>query len=362
MTDSTAASDSKHGTIRFEDLGEPVQRLLKSLKGNVSEADMALLEYVSVKDMAKIYSEMSTDRHAEEIWEELRAALEERRERAAKKDAELLAKQKALEQQEAEEAEKRRLQEEEDERARQAAEEAKRRRKEERQRRREEEAAAAEAAALAEQEAAEEAAALAEEEARREKAERKRKRREARARELQEEQAALEAERARQKAKRSANQQKDWTDYVQSHPLEFPSTTAAVEEKVIEQEKVQHLLNSPPRGDDALLRRTYTAKCPVCGERFSQPPRQWECPVCYRRKQLHVMVWQPDDDSSQCMLCGASIGYWRRHHCRSCGRLTCSRCCETRAMISGMGYTEPEKVCDDCAGLRTAPGVPSVKS
>ena len=41
-------------TIRFEDLGKPIQALLKGLKGGYTEEDMNLMEYVSVKDMAKV--------------------------------------------------------------------------------------------------------------------------------------------------------------------------------------------------------------------------------------------------------------------------------------------------------------------
>lgn len=71
------------GAIRLEDLGEPVQRLLQSLRNGYTEEDVALLGHASVKEMAKIHAEMSSDRHAEEIWAELRAALNARREAAA---------------------------------------------------------------------------------------------------------------------------------------------------------------------------------------------------------------------------------------------------------------------------------------
>lgn len=144
-------------TIRFEDLGAPVQKLLRSLKGGVapdgsvkaiSDADMSLLEYISVKDMAKIYTELGTDRAAEQIWIELKAALQERKEKQERKRAEQEGKLKEYERQQALAAE---------EAARIAAEEEeeKRKRKEERRKRKEEQAQreAEEAARIAEEEA-----------------------------------------------------------------------------------------------------------------------------------------------------------------------------------------------------------------
>ena len=82
-------------TIRFEDLGGPVQDLLKRVKG-VTDEDMQLFEFVSVKDMAKIYQEMGTDREATDIWDELKGALLARREKAEKKKRELERKEQDL--------------------------------------------------------------------------------------------------------------------------------------------------------------------------------------------------------------------------------------------------------------------------
>lgn len=363
---ATATAATAHGTIRFEDLGEPVQRLLRSIKGDVSDEDMALLEYVSVKDMAKIYSEMATDRHAEEIWEELRTALQARKEKMAKREVELAAKQEALEAEQAAEAQRMQQQLAEEEQERIAAEESRVRRREERRRRKAEKAAAAAAEEEAEQaaaqaaaeEAAEEAAAAAEEAERQRKAERKRKRREARARELQEEQDALAAERARHEAKKqqkSSNQQKDWSEYVQNHPLEYTQAAANASGEmpaVIEQKELQHTLNAPPVASEKLLSRTYTPTCPNCGCRFDRAPKEWNCPVCFKRSNKVVKVWQPDNGTNTCMMCKETIGWFSRHHCRNCGRLVCANCSEKRAVIQDLGYDSPVRVCFDCARLR----------
>ncbi|KPA86518.1 hypothetical protein ABB37_00664 [Leptomonas pyrrhocoris] len=365
LSSTTTAAAAAHGTIRFEDLGEPVQRLLRSIKGDVSDEDMALLEYVAVKDMAKIYSEMATDRHAEEIWDELRAALQARKEKMARREVELAAKQRALEEEQAAEAARLQQQLEEEEQERIAAEDARVRRREERRRRKAEKAAAAAAeeeaaeaaAAAAAEEAAEEAAAAAAEAERLKRAEKKRKRREARARELQEEQDALAAERAKHEAKKqqkSLNQKKDWSEYVQNHPLEYPQETEGGSQMpaVIAQKELQHTLNAPPVASEKLLHRTYTPMCPSCGSRFDHPPLEWNCPVCFKRYNKVVKVWQPDDDTTTCMMCKEPIGWWSRHHCRNCGRLVCANCSEKRAIIQDLGYDAPVRVCFDCARLR----------
>ncbi|KAH9601501.1 FYVE zinc finger [Trypanosoma melophagium] len=301
------------GTIRFEDLGEPVQRLLKSLKGGYTEEDMALLEYVSVKDMAKIYGEMYSDRHVEEIWRELRLALQTRREQAARREAELLSRQQRLELECAAEAAKMKEKEVRDEE------------KEEK----EEEAALQRAA---------------------ERAERRRRRREARARELQEEQDALAAERAKHEAatnNKKKSQKKAWEEYVANHPLEFNGEA----KQVIQQTHVEHTMKAPPQASSDLLNRTYTPKCPKCGTRFVTPPQQWECPLCFRRHRQRIKVWQPDDATGACMICHSPIGRFSRHHCRSCGRLVCNQCSDTRGVVPSLGFTEITKICDDCANM-----------
>ena len=244
-------------TIRFEDLGEPVQKLLKKVKGGVSDEDMALFEYVSVKDMAKIYSEMGSERHADEIWQELKNALLARREKAERKRRELEGRQAELEA-EAQNEEAERAAEEEA--ARQEAEE-RRRRKEERRRRREEEAAAAEEQARIDAEA--EAERLAQEEADR-KREEKRRKREAKRRALEEEQERLREEQEREKSKKSKNQKREWDDYVKAHPLDFAPDV----QQEIEQVRVEREIKPPPKADNDLLSRTYTPKCPNCAARM----------------------------------------------------------------------------------------------
>nr|CCC93014.1 unnamed protein product [Trypanosoma congolense IL3000] len=312
---------------------------------------MELLEYVSVMDMAKIYSEMATDNHAEKIWNELRSTLQERKEKLERRKAELLLQQQQREAEEERRLQEEKLQQEEEERKLREEEEERARQREARRKRREEELAAEEAAALAEQEAAEEAAALAREEERKRKEEKRRLRREARERELQAQQEALAAEEAERKKRRT--QKAAWEEYVANHPLEFCEV-----KQTIEQKKVQHQARAPPTTNKDILSRIYTPKCPECGMKYSLPPKMWECSNCFRTKQQHVKVWQPDNSTTVCMVCQGSIGWFSRHHCRNCGRLVCSKCSTSQAIIPSVGFNEAVKICDDCARKGNAPNAP----
>eukprot|EP00760_Papus_ankaliazontas_P018035 PhM_4_TR17417/c1_g1_i4/m.29416 len=328
---------SEHASkIRFEDLGAPVQKLLRSLKGGLSDEEMSLLEYVSVKDMAKIFNELGTNREAEQIWKELREALLERK---AKQDRKRLERDAAMQDLEAQqklaEEEAARIAAEE-EAARQQRKEERRRRKEEERLRREAEAAAEEEEARrqaeeqeaeeaarrreerrrkkAEEREAEEARLREEEEEAKRKEEKRRRKAEEKAKRLAEEQDRLNAERAQDESERhtrKSRKQKDaWDEYVKNHPLEFANADEEVE---IEQEKVERNMKPPPSATAELLNRVYTPKCPSCGAKYAKPPSEWDCPICARRLQLRIKCWQPDEEAKGCGICKTSVGRFSRH-------------------------------------------------
>eukprot|EP01083_Nonionella_stella_P217727 781489_1 len=44
--------------------------------------------------------------------------------------------------------------------------------------------------------------------------------------------------------------------------------------------------------------------------------------------------WIPDDDAPECMCCAAEFSFTtRRHHCRGCGVVVCSKCSRARAIL-----------------------------
>ncbi|ESL09328.1 rac serine-threonine kinase [Trypanosoma rangeli SC58] len=99
-----------------------------------------------------------------------------------------------------------------------------------------------------------------------------------------------------------------------------------------------------------VLRRVFTPKCSKCGVTFpaprrNLPPKRWDCPT----KGCGGKLWQPDDASQACDVCGASVARFTRHHCRRCGYLTCSKCLTFKTIFVGWSLTEKQRVCHRCA-------------
>ena len=61
-------------------------------------------------------------------------------------------------------------------------------------------------------------------------------------------------------------------------------------------------------------------------------------------------VWVPDTSSSTCQECRVKFSFVvRKHHCRACGRLLCSRCSQHQAALHYLGGTLG-RVCQACHG------------
>ncbi|XP_046357623.2 FYVE, RhoGEF and PH domain-containing protein 6-like isoform X4 [Haliotis rufescens] len=59
-------------------------------------------------------------------------------------------------------------------------------------------------------------------------------------------------------------------------------------------------------------------------------------------------LWVPDARVTMCQLClGEFTITWRRHHCRSCGRVVCGYCSDNKAPLRYLKY-KSSRVCDDC--------------
>eukprot|EP00117_Sycon_ciliatum_P039341 scpid34813/ scgid3675/ Lateral signaling target protein 2 homolog; Zinc finger FYVE domain-containing protein 28 len=63
----------------------------------------------------------------------------------------------------------------------------------------------------------------------------------------------------------------------------------------------------------------------------------------------HRPVWVPDDNTVACMGCEQPFTLVRRkHHCRSCGHVFCSRCSGHAIPLPHLQYNRPVRVCDSC--------------
>ncbi|CAL1540232.1 unnamed protein product [Lymnaea stagnalis] len=59
--------------------------------------------------------------------------------------------------------------------------------------------------------------------------------------------------------------------------------------------------------------------------------------------------WVPDGQSSYCELCSIKFTQLkRRHHCRMCGAVRCSKCCGNKIPLPQLGIEEAERVCESC--------------
>ncbi|XP_046401258.1 zinc finger FYVE domain-containing protein 9 isoform X2 [Ischnura elegans] len=61
--------------------------------------------------------------------------------------------------------------------------------------------------------------------------------------------------------------------------------------------------------------------------------------------------WVPDADAPACMLCMSKFTLIkRRHHCRACGKVLCSKCCSFKARLAYMDHSEA-RVCAPCQSI-----------
>ncbi|XP_053980102.1 1-phosphatidylinositol 3-phosphate 5-kinase [Hylaeus volcanicus] len=68
----------------------------------------------------------------------------------------------------------------------------------------------------------------------------------------------------------------------------------------------------------------------------------------YKDSQLRS-YWMPDSVSKQCYECGERFTtFRRRHHCRVCGQIFCSKCCSDQITGKIMGCTGDLRVCTYC--------------
>ncbi|KAI5367502.1 Putative FYVE zinc finger, Zinc finger, RING-type, Zinc finger, FYVE/PHD-type [Septoria linicola] len=72
-----------------------------------------------------------------------------------------------------------------------------------------------------------------------------------------------------------------------------------------------------------------------------------------RESDMVLPQWQPDHEVSKCPVCETDFSLWyRRHHCRKCGRVVCARCSPHRITIPRQYIVQPP----DLMGLYTDDG------
>ena len=61
-----------------------------------------------------------------------------------------------------------------------------------------------------------------------------------------------------------------------------------------------------------------------------------------RSRDITLPEWQSDADVSKCPICGTAFSFWyRKHHCRKCGRVVCGNCSPHRITIPRQFIVHP---------------------
>ncbi|XP_034774802.2 lateral signaling target protein 2 homolog isoform X3 [Acipenser ruthenus] len=101
------------------------------------------------------------------------------------------------------------------------------------------------------------------------------------------------------------------------------------------------------------LRSTALEDCTLCQENISSS----EIAAKARDGQFEDPPdWVPDEACSYCTACEAPFTVIRRkHHCRSCGKIFCSRCSSHSAPLPRYGQVKPVRVCTHCYMFHVTP-------
>lgn len=68
-------------------------------------------------------------------------------------------------------------------------------------------------------------------------------------------------------------------------------------------------------------------------------------------REIRPPAWQPDIDVSECPICGHRFNFWyRKHHCRKCGRVVCANCSPHRITIPRQFIVHPPSGADQLFG------------
>ncbi|XP_040917101.1 lateral signaling target protein 2 homolog isoform X2 [Toxotes jaculatrix] len=102
-----------------------------------------------------------------------------------------------------------------------------------------------------------------------------------------------------------------------------------------------------------VLRSAVLEDCALCQETISSS----ELAAKAREGQFEDPPdWVPDEACNSCIACKAPFTVIRRkHHCRSCGKIFCSRCSSHSAPLPRYGQVKPVRVCTHCYMFHVTP-------
>ena len=112
----------------------------------------------------------------------------------------------------------------------------------------------------------------------------------------------------------------------------------------------RHRINSGGSGEETSSRGAPSFQVPSSDLDRPLPQRpDEEEPRNNRNRDISVPRWQSDSEVSSCPICHTSFSFWyRKHHCRKCGRVVCANCSPHRITIPRQYIVHPpEEIAGD---------------
>lgn len=133
--------------------------------------------------------------------------------------------------------------------------------------------------------------------------------------------------RAADRKRRFAGQQEEYSRRRSASSLAFGQTASYRMRQGISQTATNHPLVITPRtSDNRFGHRIIDRPLPPRPNTERSPDR--------RSRDITLPRWQPDAEVSDCPICDAHFSFWyRKHHCRKCGRVVCANCSPHRITI-----------------------------
>ncbi|XP_039517460.1 myotubularin-related protein 3 isoform X3 [Pimephales promelas] len=76
------------------------------------------------------------------------------------------------------------------------------------------------------------------------------------------------------------------------------------------------------------------------------------------QREAEVTQWYSDHPASRCYGCERTFWLARKHHCRNCGNVFCTSCCDQKVALASQQRREPNHMCQACYGHLRPSSVP----
>lgn len=116
-----------------------------------------------------------------------------------------------------------------------------------------------------------------------------------------------------------------------------------------------------PGSEDAITQPPNPAYDPPTQRSTERPlPRRPSIDMAQNRRSREITLprWQADAEVLKCPICGNTFSFWyRKHHCRKCGRVVCANCSPHRITIPRQFIVHPPEDMGPSPSTTENPGV-----